>query len=360
VTERGQMVANRGDSPVAGGARVVPGSVADIGRSLAQGRETAGLSLSDAARRTGLNVMELEALESGTADLLHYRVETLRALGAYANSLGLSGDDYVLAAVALWPAVSPGPANRHDTTVLPVVSVSSAPVGGHSPVSMWPGEATGVPDAFITRMVDPVPGQFGGDTGIVPAVTTGEVQAFRLATPTYLKVLIGLVALLVVLGVAGLVEHQHLSSWLHDSRTSVSRWYADAKSALGSGSSPGSHTAQTVAPTTTPKATASAITIKALPGGLAEDITVDAPSFTVKILAVNGACWVEATVPGQARAVFGQTLQAGQSHLFTVTKSLTIETGSSAGQALVYRGLTQIGHITPTRVPFHMNFSTAT
>lgn len=363
------MVRNRDGGPVAAGARELPDSVPALGHSLALAREAAGLSLAAAAERAGLQVGELESLESGTAELLHNRVETLRAIGAYANSLGLPGDDYVLAAVARWPAVVPGVARRSETTVLPVVSVTSAPVGGHSPAgatgSVWPGHPTGVPDASITRVVEPVPSGPIGDTGIVPIVTTGEVQAVRLATPLYLRVLVGLTAFLVALGGAGLIEQSHLYSWAHDGRTSVSRWYADAKSALGGGPSPAAHPPRhRPRPATTTSAAAhksartALVTMKALPGGLAETITVNAPSFGVNILAVGGPCWVEATVPGQAQAVFAQTLGAGQSHVFTVTKTLTIETGSSAGRALVYRGFKLIGHYTPTRVPFHMTFST--
>lgn len=363
MTGRGQMVRNRDGGSAAAGPRELPDSVPALGHSLALAREAAGLSLSEAAERAGLDTAELEELESGGGEILHNRVETLRALGAYANSLGLPGDDYVLAAVALWPTVVPAAARRADTTVVPVVSVSSAPAGGHSPAgasgAMWPGHPTGVPDAFITRVVEPVPSSPAGDTGVVPIVTTGEVQAIRLRTPTYLRVLVGLTALLVVLGGAGLIEHDHLASWVATSRTTVNHWYDNARSALGNSSSPPARSHHTATPATTPSTAArtASVTMKALPGGLAENITVDAASFNVKILAVGGPCWVEATAPGQARAVFGQTLQAGQSHLFTVTKTLTIETGSSAGRAQVYRGFQLIGHYTPTRVPFHMTFT---
>src|SRR5580658_9616450 len=80
-----------------------PVSLPGMGRSLRLARQQAYLTVDEAAARAGLTAGEIEALESGTADRLRDRVETLRSLRAYADSVGLLGADYVAALLDLWP-----------------------------------------------------------------------------------------------------------------------------------------------------------------------------------------------------------------------------------------------------------------
>ena len=200
------------------------------------------------------------------------------------------------------------------------------------------------------------------DTGRVPIVDTGEVRVVRITPPRILKFLVGLVAFLVALGAVALVENQHLDGWFHDGRSDVSRWVNDAKSAVGISSQP-QPTASTHQVTTahTPPARAARPRLvtykKGTPTGLAETISVAAPSFTVKIIALKAPCWVEATTLGQPGPVFEQTLAANQDHVFTVTSSMTIETGSAAGRAFVYQGYKLIGFYFPSKTPFKMTFN---
>jgi DNA-binding XRE family transcriptional regulator len=109
--------------------RVTSVSVPDIGRSLRLARERAGLSHEEVAERTGLATTELEALESGTVGRMADRVETLRSMRTYALSLGLPGNEYVLATLELWPSVDDTSARGADSGQVPAVSVSSAPAG---------------------------------------------------------------------------------------------------------------------------------------------------------------------------------------------------------------------------------------
>ena len=58
---------------------------------------------------------------------------------------------------------------RRGTAVVPVVSISSAPAGGHSPAgghgSIWPGDATGVADATTTGVMETLRPTSVNDTG---------------------------------------------------------------------------------------------------------------------------------------------------------------------------------------------------
>ena len=51
------------------------------------------------------------------------------------------------------------------------------------------------------------------DTSQVPAIDTGQVAAVNLRTPRILKVLVGLVAFLIVVGAVALLEHDNVNHW---------------------------------------------------------------------------------------------------------------------------------------------------
>ena len=353
------MVRSPGESPAPGTANVLPASLPEMGRSLRLAREQAALTPTEAAARAGLRLAAIEALESGEVGPQHDRIETLRTLRTYASSLGLPGNDYVLAAVEQWPAGG-GPSNGSgDTAVVPVVSISAAPAGGHSPTgSVWHSDATGVADATTTGVFDAVRPVHLHDTGQVAVVDTGEVPAVRLPVPRALRVLVGLVAFLVVVGGAALVEHDHIKGWAHDVRSTSAHWFDNAKVAVGIDSSPTHHTTSTA--TTSPavkKHTGVPYKVVADPSGRAATFNVAAASFVVRITAVNAPCWVQGVAAGSPKPVFAQVLPAGQSHDFTVTSSMSIETGSAAGKATVYSGFKLLGTYAPAKTPFTMTFN---
>ena len=365
------MVPSRGESSATGDAHLLPASLPDIGRSLQAAREHTNLSLPEAAARFGLRSAALEALESGGAGPQHDRIETLQNLRAYANALGLPGDSYVLVALEQWPLAAPTPATNGDTAVVPVVSISSAPAGGHSPAgggAIWSREATGVADATTTGVFEPVtrPVLLGentmlSDTSQVPAIDTGQVAAVNFQTPRILKVLVGLVAFLIVVGAVALLEHDNVDHWYHDARSTTAHWYDNAKVAVGITATPKGHTTATTTPTTS-RSTSKGPTVRVVPdpSGQAATFNVSAASFIVKILADNAPCWVQATELGNPKPLFAQVLPAGQSHLFKVTSSMTIETGSGSGRAYVYSGFTLLTSYVPAKTPFTMTFNAAT
>jgi hypothetical protein len=346
----------------------MPASVPDVARALRLARAQADLTVAEAAGRAGLTTAVVDALESGNVGQQHDRIATLRSLRVYADSLGLPGSEYVLVAVEQWPG-GPGVTTNGETAVVPIVSISSAPAGGHFPAgghgSVWPGDATGVTPTTTGVMLRPTSVNDTGrlpalDTGRVPIVNTGEVPAVSLRVPRALKVLVGLVAFLVVLGGAALIERGHLKSWFDSGRSTTTRWVDDAKSALGITPSPGHGHHTTTTPTTAAKKIDhSKFTMKTGTGGISENISVASSSFTVKVLATKGPCWVSVSTAPGLTPLFEQDLQPGESHTFVVTSSLVVQTGSSAGGVVFYEGAKAIGFYFPPKAPFTINFTAA-
>jgi hypothetical protein len=351
------VVPDPGAIPSSGETQVTA-SVPGIGRALHLARTQAGLSLAEAAMRVGLASSELEVLESGTVGRMPDRIETLRALQIYADSLGLPGDAYVLTLVDLWPNLDVG-ARNGDTGVVPVVSVSTAPAGGHSPAgdygSAFRGDGTSANDAAITGVVGAVSPASINDTRPVPIFETGQVSAVRpQGSPRYLKVLVALVALLVVAAGVGLGLHNQISGWVHSGRVETSSLLTQFKKDAGLKSGPAKGKGKGTKPAAVAKFTVS--TNADHTGGT---LTVAAPKFYVQV-ATNGApSWVQATDSGSQAPIFSQVIQGGQTKVFTVTDATTIETGSSAAHFVVFDGFVPLTTYTPTAAPFTMTFQTS-
>jgi hypothetical protein len=348
------VVPNRGAVP-SDEAQVTTGSVPDIGRSLQQARTQAGLSLSGAAMRIGLASSELEALESGTVGRMQDRIETLRALRTYANSLGLPGDAYVLAVLDLWPSLDVG-ARNGDTGVVPVVSVSTAPAGGHSPAgdygSAFRGDGTSANDAMITGVIGAVSPSIN-DTRPVPIYETGQVAAVRQGPPRYLKVLVSLVALLVVAAGIGLGLRNQISGWIHSARTETSSLIGKVKTDAGL------KNGTTKAKGTKGAAAVPKFTVSTNPDQAGGTLTVAASTFFVQVATNANPSWVQVTDSGSQAPIYSQVLQGGQSKVFTVTDATTIETGSAAAHFVVLDGFRTLTTYTPTAAPFTMTFKTS-
>jgi cytoskeletal protein RodZ len=350
------VVLSRGANPAGAEIQMTVDSVPGIGRALQLARTQAGLSLPDAAIRVGLASSELEALESGTVGRMQDRIETLRALRTYADSLGLPGDSYVLTVLNLWPSFEAGSRNG-DTGVVPVVSVSSAPAGGHSPSgdygSAFPMNSTGAHDSTITGVVGSVGPLSINDTRPVPIFETGQVPAVRQGPPRYLKVLVGVVALLVVLAGIGLGLHNQISGWVHSARHETSALISQAKQE--SGVSTG-----TTTPTASGKKAAVAspkVTVSTNADQTGGTLRVAAAAILVKVVTNQDPSWVQVTDSGSQAPVFSQVIPGGGSQSFPVTASTTIETGSLAAHFLVYANDKPLTYYVPSKAPFTMTFT---
>jgi hypothetical protein len=286
------------------------------------------------------------------------RVETLRSLRTYAHSLGLPGNDYVMATLEVWPSPDLLGARSPDSGQVPAVSVSSAPAGGHSRAeasgTVWVGDRTGVTAGTVTGSVASHVATNGSDPLSHAIVDTGQVAAVRQGVPRVLKWLVAAVALLVVLGGFTLFEHQHFTQWHNDLRADGTRWTHDVKVAIGLSPKKAPATTGTKDKDASPPLPA--VTIVPSKAN-AVTVNVAAPAFTVKMVAFKGSSWMEVTDADQAAPVYQQVLPANQNISFPVTHALTIETGSSAARAYLYDGTRFIGYYFPSVAPFTMTFN---
>ena len=159
-----------------------------------------------------------------------------------------------------------------------------------------------------------------------------------------------------------LLEHDNVNHWYDDARSTTAHWYDNAKVAVGITSTPKGHSSATATTTPTsskPSSKTPSVKVVPDPSGQAATFNVSETSFTVKILADNAPCWVQAIEQGNPKPVFAQVLAAGQSHFFKVTSPMTIETGSGAGRASVYYGFTLLKTYVPAKTPFTMTFNPA-
>jgi hypothetical protein len=352
------MVLSRSNRTPRDELRATLQSLTDVGRSLQVARELSGAIIADAAARAGLERADVVALESGRVDYLPNRIETLRKLQTYAESLGLPGDEYVLATISLWPAITGSVTARADAGLSPVVSVTAAPAGGHAPSSSagsaWPGDNTGVPDAGITGVVEQVIPRSISDTGRVPVYDTGKVKLARPSAPLLLKVTVALVAVLVAVGGLALAEHSHVSGWYHRATADSGHWFDNAKVALDIDRRPAAHPARVVAPPL-PK-----VTYVNDPATNSVVITVGAPRFSVKMVAFGYPVWLKVTAIFQPVPLYERVLPGGSSHTFGVNSSISIESASAAGRAYLYEGTRFIGFYFPSHTPFTMTFNATT
>lgn len=361
MTRRRDRGPRRDDAPTG-----TPSSVPDVARLLRRARTRQGLRIEDVSVRTGLNLHQLEALETGTVERIPDRVVVLQTLRRYADFLGLPGDRFVLAVVDHWPLPS-------ATPTVAAVPPRMVPVGGTPEVTL-PATATSVavqvppapaPDdqavRRVTRLGGPVlatpkPTALQSQTEFRLPVDTGVTPAVRPPAPpkrprgrraaTLLSAAIGVLVFAVLVGVAGLVIHHVEPHWLDDLGITHS------PSATPSHPSPGG---QRAAPTTSAP---SSLTITTTSPNSA-NISVHAPHCEVTVAATGGAAWVQATESGQAAPVFSGVLASGQSQQFPVESSLLLEVGSAAAHITVTTGLRLLGSYKPPAAPYTMTIATS-
>jgi hypothetical protein len=358
-----------------------PSSVPEVGRLLRRARTRQGLRLEDVAARTGLNLHQLEALETGTVDRIPDRVVVLKTLRRYADSLGLPGDRFVLALVDHWPS----PAATPPVVSVPPRPMAAAPVAAVGAAATFavhdpPAPTDVVPAAAVTRiespaLVTPRPTGVASTTAQVNAVasttgqvqavpTTGQVQAVpntgvvpavrskpagtarRRRPAVGLSVAVGILGVAVVLGVGALLVHHYEPHWLVD--------IGVTNSPTTTTGTHGGSTTTTTHHTTTPPANAVTVTTTS---ANAANLAVHASTFQVTLTAIGGSSWVQATQSGQPTPIFSGVLAPGQTKVFPVDHPLQVEVGSVAAHVVVSTGLHRLGSYVPPAAPFTMTFS---
>ena len=177
--------------------------------------------------------------------------------------------------------------------------------------------------------------------------------------------MIGLVAFLIVLGGAALIEHNHIDGWVHRRAQHHHPLGRRRQVRARHHVQPG-HARPCTPARRPPRRQGEANALhgdderRAPAGPVRDHHPWRHKSFTVKVLAVSRPCWVDATAAGPAHTAVRRGLLPGQTHSFVVTESLTVETGSAAGRALqFYEGFKLLGYFFPPKAPFTMNFTAA-
>lgn len=365
-----------------GDARL-PSTVPELAVALRRARTRQGLRLEDVSARTGLPLEQLQALETGTVDRIPDRVAILRTLRRYADFLGLPGERFVLSVVDHWPTAPaaalairpvPDPATGRsapvagpglDTGVLPAASLAGAGTGvgtGTTPRTRAVGagatrtdvpRAAAVPPGFQTATTQ-VPGHATvADTGVVPpyqpragGARPGGPRPRQAHTPLGLRVLVGLVALAVVVGIAGLVVHRYEPHWLDD---------------LGITHAPdhGTTTGTTTGPSSSTSTTSASQFAVTDATSTAATISVRSSSFVVQVQSVGGTSWVQTTQSGKSTPTFGGIVAEGQTQQFTVQHSMVMVVGSVAAHVDVLVGHESVGTYVPPAAPFTITFQSA-
>jgi hypothetical protein len=214
------------------------------------------------------------------------------------------------------------------------------------------------------------------DTGITAAVPSPRSTPYQTGptsrTPVLLRLLVALVALALVVGVAGLLIHHFEPRWLSSIGITAKSPATASPPGTSTASPPGTSTAS---PASTPKRSGTTGGSKTKSTGKAT-MTVDktssssatfvvtAPTFTVKVAVPSSDSWVQvkgpATSPTTSSVLFSGLLTAGQSKSFVVQSKLTVTIGSVAALISVSVGNTLVGSYDSTVAPFAMTFQTAT
>jgi len=377
VSRQRDTGARRGD------ARTTPTSIPDMAKALRRARTRQGLRLEDVSARTGLPLEQLQALEIGSVERIPDRVAIVRTLRRYADHLGLPGDRFVLSMVDQWPTTidrptsvvavqpvagtaaaappvspnlaAPAPVRQLDTGVVPITSPPLAATAAVPAGTLVAGSNLGAatrqqgPREASPGSVDPPtggehrPAAISPDTGIVPVYqppTSARTGPRRSRTPLALRIVVGLVAVAVLVGVAGLLVDHYEPHWLRDLGITHGPPSTTTQGTTGghSSGSPGSTTQPSfaVASTTADSAT----------------LAVGSLSFTVEVTAVNGSTWVQGTAAGKTAPTFAGVLTTGGTHSFSAQRSLVLMVGSIAAHlAISVQGKT-VGTYLPSAAPF--------
>jgi len=202
-------------------------------------------------------------------------------------------------------------------------------------------------------------------------LNTGQVPVYqRRKVPLGLRVAVWLVALLLLVAVAGVVVHQVRPAWLHRLEV-ASGASAPTRSSAGSTTGTGASHPTSSTPSGSTRSSAPApgtTTLKSPNGVVVADVTnpaavtvkVAASKFTVVLLA-HGSAWVSVTVPGHSAPIFAQVVPAGADTFDSLKGGVTLEIGASPVVLEVQvNGKTVPGwQFVPKAAPFTISFASA-
>ena len=341
----------------------------DVGRSLRESRERLGVSLAEIRDRTGISWQNLEALEVMDLARLPDQRTVVTAARRYSEVVGLDAAEICSTALRVWQDQRSG-----DGAAQGAPPTTGSRLRRRATGSAVTGQSTGTPvaenagtqahlRAFTQTAEIPVAGGVRApgdgaasvhfaDTDAIP-ITSREHPRTR-ATHRWFQVTLGLTALLLLLGVAGLTVHHYQPQWLADIH--VTRPHSPTVTAKPGFVTP--KQSRRSSHSSTPPLR-SLITQTAGPTGFAS-VAVHAKSYRVEISAQQ-PCWIDATAPPDgSRPLFVDVLQAGDTKTLTPVKGqLSVEFGASfiTVQIQVAEKTVPGWSFTPPTAPFSLSFA---
>jgi hypothetical protein len=352
-----------------GGRRQKSGSTpGDVGTTLREAREAAGVGLAELQDRAGVPLLQLEGLEAGDLSMFPDLRSALTAVRRYSDLLQLDAEPFTAVVEAQWGTSLAGFAEggsastgaSHGTATQSVYLGAPASVGH---LSRYPGDGTHLRAFTQTDEVPGVrrsprpPGNFdngGGaftDTGSFPALSTAFVPAPRV--PWILQGAIWLTVILLVVALAGLAVEHYQPQWLAD----IHLVHHGQNPTPSPPTTPGGSNGKSSGPQHGPPAVVSLTGT----GVASATVSVRASTYTV-VVAAWAPCWTVVHTPQTFSPIFAATLQTGQVKDFSPSNgqlSLSMSASLVTVQVKVDGKTVPKWLFKPTTVPYTLNFNAA-
>lgn len=373
------MTRERGGATRAHGERrYLPSSPPEIGRMLREAREQRGLDLVTVHDRLARPITQLEALEAGDLQALPDQASALSTLRRYAAFLTLDGDALALQMMETWSAVPATPYRRRFREAAGITRTVPAVTTGpeHLRAFTQTGQVPRVSAFFTSSSGNTGAYGYGFDagppTGMIapsPREEFRDVREVRRSiararrrrrAPTSLKLITWLVALLVLIAIAGTIiqrNRPHLMVQAH-----LLHIVAPASGVRSVPSDHGVRTSGVPGPTALKSSAKPVATAVVTPGptngSTQATYIVSAQHFTLRV-AASAPCYVEVTSPASINPLLVGELQAGQVQSFNAYKSITLQVDSSYALIGIFVNGKNVFATTPHIAPFFYTFTSA-
>jgi hypothetical protein len=319
------------------------------GEMLREARERLGIDLAEVHDRTGISWRNLEALESGDLQRFADLTSAAVAMRRYADLVSIDSAPLVKSLEAPVHAYAGGSAAPSKSLRGGSAGTTQeAEPSGH--LRRYEGDPADLRSFTQTAQVPAVSGG-GQPGGLYPGNAGARYRhSRRRKAPLGLRLLTWLVLFLLIVGGAGLGVDNYKPQWLRDIHI--------LKSAPRSAAPANSQKHHVTTRRTTPTTLVPPVTTAQMGVGTAT-VKVSVANYTVVVTASN-RCWVYASVPMSAKALFNETVVAGQTVSIPVTGGqLNLELGSVAATITIKIGgkIIALWQLRPDSVPFTTTFT---
>jgi transcriptional regulator with XRE-family HTH domain len=193
-----------------------------------------------------------------------------------------------------------------------------------------------------TGPTDVVPPRSGRRSGT--SVGAGGTRPRQGGDLTFLRVAVGLVLLLIVIGAAGLAIHHWRPQWLHSLEHN------------GRGTDATSSTRSRAPTASSTPAGGGSVDRAVTTSSTSASVTVHSGNANIRVSSEGNPAWTEVSEPGHSAPLFAGDLQGGQSEQFALHSSLVVQVGSSAGRAAVVIDNKVVREYSPQLAPYTYTF----